>query len=73
MKKIVYIIIIVILAAYSLTLSYLCFCQDGVYISASGECYHKDPHCSNMVNVIKITEEEAEKLYRTPCRICVND
>lgn len=75
MKKILIILIILLvaIAIYAGYVSYLHFGQPKVYISAYGDCYHIDPHCSNMGNTIAITREEAEHIYMKPCEICIDN
>ncbi len=44
--------------------------NDVVWISKSGTKFHSSPNCSNMINPIEISIEEAISRGRTPCKKC---
>lgn len=43
-----------------------------VWVTANGNCYHKDKECSNMKNPIQISLEKAVQSYR-PCQKCFEE
>lgn len=47
--------------------------QEAVYITPHGDCYHIDPNCRGIKgrNVQTVSYEEALKLDRRPCSICI--
>ena len=72
MKKSILIVALLlsgVLFTSSSTATYVYVCM-----GESSVCYHKEKKCKGLTNcskeVKKITQEEAEKMKRRPCKIC---